>query len=416
MKLTNQKASELIGKNNEQAKKAAEDIINNQDKEAWECLLENSDALFSYIKDKAGQRLISAINKSNLEKTFALMKKHDGDWDDYIAEALSRFESDELNAKMLEILQNGIVEEQTYAARYFCYVKHENAAEALFKASKGYYLPLRNNAAEALGKLNHKESYYYYIEELKSGDDWEKIEAAQFLAGYGNKEAVPAILEAMSNSNMAELIAGEIAMLTDIHSLFTERSEHTRLLALEALDNIISGIPEVWPMGVLLDFKIFECVETLIEMAKKDNEDELVGKYAQILLKTRQKTSLFLENNQYTYDEEKDILAELDEIHHLLIYENEEFWQTQLKNLYKELVSGDYRRKISAIAILNELEEQESIPYLIKIVNNREENDSVICEAASLIAKRGKIDLIDTQTIVERIKDPNLKAYIADKL
>lgn len=418
MNLPNATTSDLLGKNNEKARKAAENIINNADLDAWQCLMENTDMLFSYIKEKAGRMLIQAINKENLQNVFKLFIKHEGDWDDYIAEALSQFASPEMNYRMIDFLNEGTVEEQTYAARYFCYVQEPEASEALFEASKKYYLPLRNNAAEALGKLEHKESYEYYLNALKSDDEWEKIEAAQFLANYGNKDATTAILEAMSNSGMAELIAGEIALLTEIHTLFRERDEKTRLLALEALDNIISGIPEIWPMGVILDFKIFECIESLISLAKKETEDSessLSGKYAQILIKTRQKTAMFIENSQYTYDEERDILAELDEIYHLLIYEDKNFWDKQIQNMYKELETNDTKRKLAALSVINELELEDSAPYLIRIALKQDENEAVVCEAISALAKIGKVAQIDKDIILGRIKDPNLQAFVNDK-
>jgi HEAT repeat protein len=417
MNLPNQTTSALLGKDNEKARLAAEQIINNADIEAWQCLMENTDVLFSYIKDKAGQRLIKSITGDNLESVIKLFKKHETDWDDYIAEGMSHFADESLNARMLEILQTGTVEEQTYAARYFCYVKDEKAGQALFDASKKYYLPLRNNTAEALGKLGHEESYEFYLNMLKSDDEWEKIEAAQFLSNYGNRDATLPILEAMSNSGMAELLAGEIAMLTDINSLFFEKDEKTRLLALEALDNIISGIPEIWPMGVVLDFKIFECMEALINLAKKDFEleDPLAGKYAQILIKTREKIAMFLENSQYTYDEEKDILAELDEIYHLLMYEEDFFWEHQTQNLYKELAANDPKRKIAALSIISDLSLEESTPHIIRLVLNRNESEAVLSEAISALAKMGKVADIDSDTILDRITDPNLLAYIQDK-
>jgi len=418
MNVGNATASALLGKNNESANKAAENIINNCDLEAWQCLIDNTDNLFSYIKEKAGKRLTKAINNNNYEKVFTLFKKHDGDWEDYLALALSTLSSPELNEKMIQLLQNGSVEEQTYAARYFCYVNEPSSAEYLFEASKKYYIPLRTNSAEALGILGHEESYNYYLNLLKSDDEWDKTEAAQFLANYGNEEAAPAILEAMTNSGMSELIAGEIAMLTDIFTLFNSKDEKTKLLALEALDNIISGIPEVWPMGVILDFKIFESLDTLINMAKNENisEDSLSGKYAQILLKSRQKFTMFVENSQYTYDEEKDILAELDEIYHLLAYEEETFWSEQIKNLYKELSVSDSKRKLAAISVISELELNESSPYLIRLILNTEENEHVLCEAIALLAKLGKMEHLEGNNLLERVKDPNLQAYIQSKM
>lgn len=416
MNLSNKTTSDLLGKNKEKARKAAESIINNIDIEAWQCLMENTDFLFSFVKEKAGELLIQAINKDNLENVFHFFKKHEGDWDDYIAEALGNFSSPELNCKMIELLKSGSVEEQTYAAKYFCYIKEPQAADALFESSKKYYLPLRNNAARALGFLNNRESYDYYLNILKSEDEWEKIEAAQFLANYGDQEASLAILEAMSNSGMAELIAGEIAMLTDIHLLFNGKNEKTRLLALEAMDNIISGIPEIWTMSTILDFKIYECVECLINLVKKDPEDVLAGKYAQILIKTKQKIAMFVENSQYTYDEENDVLAEIEEINHLFIFEEEDFWDNQIKNLYKELITDDTKRKLSALAVISELELEESAPYLARLLLKQDENEAVLCEAISILAKIGKTEDIDKETLLQRVKDPNLLAVINNKL
>ena len=415
MNLPNPIASELTGKNSEKALKAAQHIVNNADMDAWQCLIDNTDYLFAYLKEKVGIRLAQSVNKNNLENVFKLFKKHDGDWDEYIAQGLSRFASPELNYKMLEFLKTGSVEEQTYAARYFCHVNEPEAEEALFEASKKYYLPLRNNSAEALGKLGHKDSYEFYLNKLNSDDEWEKIEAVQFLASYGNKDATVPILEAMSNSGMSELIAGEIALLTDIHTLFEERSEKTRLLALEALDNIVSGVPEVWPMGAILDFKLYECAESLINLAKRDNDNPLSGKFAQILIKIRQKLTLFVENSQYTYDEEDDILAELDEIYHLLIYESEEFWNNQVQNLYKELTTDDSKRKIAALSVISELLLEESAPYLIRLALKPDEDEAVVSEAVSALAKIGKIGHIDQNTLLNRIKDPNLQAFVQDK-
>ena len=45
---------------------------------------------------------------------------------------------------------------------------------------------------------------------MNNGDDFEKLSSVKFLAAYGNKEAVPAIIETMKTSAMAENIAGEI--------------------------------------------------------------------------------------------------------------------------------------------------------------------------------------------------------------
>ncbi len=416
MKLENQVAGDLLGKNRQKSLEAAKTIINTPDIDAWKCLLENSDYIFSYIKDKAGKLLANEINSENVEKVIKLFKFHKDYWDEYIAEGLSKYSGIELNEKMLEILKTGFIEEKTYAARYFCLVNYPEAALELFNASKSYYQPLKSNSAEALGMLKNEESYNYYINQLKSEDEWERIEAAQFLAKYGNKDAAISILEAMENSGMAELIAGEIATLTDICELFSSEDEKTRELALEAMDNILSGVPEVWPLGVILDFNIFDSLQCLIALAKERRQGNLAGRYAQILLKANQKFTMFISNSQYTYDEENDILAELDEIYHLLNYEDRAFWDSQFQKLLKELETDSKKRKLAAISVLGEMESEESVPCLIKATLKQGEDEVVITELISALAKMGQTREIDQELLVSRIKDPNLIAVVKNAL
>jgi len=416
MKLENKTAGELLGKNKQKAKEAAKQIINTPDIEAWLCLLKNSEYIFSYIKDKAGKTLAMEINKDNIDKVIKLFKFHEDDWEEYIAKGLSKFADDSLNEKMFKILKEGFVEEKTYAAKYFYFIKYPITSQTLFEASNNYYLQLKSNAAEALGNLQHEESFNYNITKLKSEDEWDRIEAAQFLAKYGRKDAAISILQAMENSGMAELLAGEIATLTDIYELFEEKNDKTRLLALEAMDNIFSGIPEIWPLGVVFDFKIFECLEKLINLSKEHQKDDFTGRYAQILIKAKQKITMFINNSQYTYDEEKDILAELDEIYHLLIYENKDFWDFQFQLLLKELESGDKKRKLAAIAVLKELEAEESVPGLMKIVLKQDEDEVVISEVITTLSKMGHTKNIDKDLLLSRIKDPNLLAVVKSSL
>lgn len=416
MRLENKTASELLGKNRQKSQEAAKKILNTPDIDAWVCLLENSDYIFSYIKEKAGNTLANEITKENSDKVFELFKHHESDWDEYLALGLSRLNDENISNRMLELLNKGSLEEKTYAARYFCLVIHPEARVSLFESSKSYCQQLKSNSAEALGRLGDEDSYNHYLEQLKSTDEWDKIEAAQFLANYGDEDAVIPILEAMENSGMAELIAGEIATLVDIHDLFEKGDEKTRVLALEALDNILSGIPEVWPLRVTLDFKIYECLDKLIELSKETRVDDLAGRYAQILLKAKQKIEMFMNNSQYTYDEEKDILAELDEIHHLLLYENEDYWSTQLERLLRELEVEDKKRKLAAISVFSEIEAQQSVSSLIKITLKHNEDEVVISEAIMALAKMGQTSEIDKDMLLSRIKDPNLHAAVENCL
>jgi hypothetical protein len=417
MNLPNKWASELLGKDKFKAENAAKHIINNSDIEAWRCLIDNSDYLFSYIKEKAGKLLAKEINSNNTEKVSSLLNYHSSDWDGYIAQAFSKCSDENLNVRFLELLKNGTEQEKAYAAKYFCYVNYENAANALFEASKLDYQPLKINTAEALGKLHDRFSYTYHIDNLQSLDDWEKIESAQFLASFGNKDAVIPMLKAMSESGMGEHIAGEVASFVNIAEYFENVNYEVQLLTFEAFDNILSGIAEIWTLGALLDFKIYECIEKLIELANNNPDSSLSGKYAQLLLKSRAKVILFMENSQYTYDEEKSILNELEEIFHLLLSEGNEFWDLQAKNINKEIIVVDAKRKLAAISVISELEIEGSLPYLLGILSDNTESEVILCETVIALSKMNYLSNVDDiNKLISRVKDVNIVAIIQNAL
>jgi len=417
MNLQNKWASDLTSKDRQKAQKAAEHIINTPDIQAWQCLISNADYLFSFIKDKIGQNLLKAINKNNYNNVFELFKYYSADWDDYLAESLSKFSCDNLNEKILNLLIQGSIEEKAYAAKYFCFVPYEKSKHALFKASQLDYQPIKINTAQALGKLNDIESFNYYINKLNTDDDWEKLEASRFLSAFGNQDAVIPMLKAMSSSDMSEHIAGEVATLCNIYELFDSNDFNTKLLALEAFDNVISGLSEIWTLSVLFDFKVFECIDKLINLAKINQEDNFSGKYAQLLLKAKSKISLFFENNQYTFDEEKHVLSELEEIHHLLTSQSQDFWEKQLENINKELIQENENRKLSAISVISDIKNHKSINSLLELISNPHETQIVTCEAVSALAILDSIEKINNQEVILlRITDENLAAIIRNSM
>jgi hypothetical protein len=416
MNLPNKWASDLLNKDRIKAQKAADHILSTPDIEAWKCLIDNSEYLFGYIKERAGQNLVKAANQNNIENIYSLLQYHSPDWDWCIAECIKNNSNDELKSKIFDLLTSGTMEEKSYAAKYFSLIKDPEAKEALFLAAQEEYRPLKNNAAEALGKINDQKSYNFFIEKLLSDDDWKRVEAAEFLANYDNKEAVIPILKAMTTSSMAEYIAGEAATLVNIYELL-EENEETQLLALEAMDNIISGLAEVWGIAVILDFKLYDSIDKLIKKAQDNNSSSISGKYAQILLKAKSKITLLIENSQYTFDEEKVILSELEEIYHLLSCENEDFWNQQMQNINKELKVNDIKRKLAAITVINELELKDSLQHLIELLSCNNESEMVTCEAVLTIKKMGSINKIDdVKHLLSRITDPNLLAIIQNAI
>ena len=416
MNLGNQRASDLIGKDKQKAKEAAEYILNTPDIEAWQCLIENSDYLFGYIKEKGGVNLINAANKTNVNNVFSLLKTHSTDWDGYIAEIFSKFSNEDINSRLMSLLEKGSKEEKAYAAKYFSMMPIDQAKEPLFEAAKSSYQSLKNNAAEALGKLNDEISYNYFLDRLKSEDEWEKIDAADFLASYGNNDAVYPMLEAMSTSKMAEHIAGYVATMVNLSTIF-ENDSNYQALALEGFDNILSGLAEIWSLSVIFDFKVYENLEKLIYLTNNNQTSPMIGRFSQLLLKAKSKVELFMDNTEYTFDEERTVLNELEEIHHLLYAENEAFWSEQVKNLHFELQVDNSKRNLAAITLYEELNLKQYAPNIVNLILKPDINDVILCEAITTLSKFGAISQISNlDSIISRIKDQNLIAIIESNL
>jgi len=411
MKLPNTRAAKLLGKDRSASQQAAQQIINEPDVDAWQCLIEHSDFIFDYIKDKAGKTLINQVNKDNVNNLFSFLKCHASGWDEHIAGAFAKFIDDEIKDGLLELLQNGMDEEKTYAAKFFSIVTDEAAVEALFKATFCEYQPLKVNSARALGILHDKKSYESYLDKLNSGDDWEKVDAAQFLAAYGDKDALIHILRSMSNSGMAEYLAGEAALLDDICNYFDADDAEYKALSLECFDNILSGLAEIWTLSVLFDFKIYNCIEKLLHLAKESDDNEYTGKYSQLLIKASLKFRMFIEDEEYRFDMDNNVINELKEVNNLLTNEDQEFWDFQAENLIGELHAGSEKRKLAAISLVGEINLKSAFEELNNLITSGSNSDLIISETLQTMKKLGIIDrLTDKEGVIAAIKDENIAA------
>ncbi len=415
MNLPNKRAAELLGKDKFKSEKAANKIINDTDLDAWKCIIDNAEFIFSYIKEKAGRKLAFAINKDNYNNVFEFFKYYAEELDYFLVEPLTKVDIDQVKPKMLELLKAGSVEEKAYAVKYLGLINDTESATLIFEQYKEDFEPLKSNVAEALSALEDKDSYSHFIEQLKSEDDWEKVDAAQFLSVYGNVDAVKPMLESMSNSGgMAENIAGEICSLVSLSELFASEDKQSQELSLEAFDNILSGIPEVWDVSALLGFKVYDCVNKIIELSQDDISFE--GQYALLLLKMKSKADLFVENSQYTFDADKDALKELEEIHNLLNSLGEDFWKMQSENLCEELSAESLKRKKSAIALIAELQQNTATEHLLPMLE-KETNEILLCEIISALDKLGQASKIENiDELLAKIKDPNLLAISKSSL
>ena len=412
MKLNNKNASDLLQKDKIKSNNAAKNIINNKDLDAWKCLVENSEYIFDFIKDAACEKLLNACTKDNINNLFDFMQYYDMGFDDFIAAAFEKFQNEEINKKFLSLLKDGSESEKCYAAKYFCYVQNQNAQKLLFENSKSTNDALSQNCALALASMKDMEAFEFYKNQLKSDDDWQKVQAVQFLSFYQDKNILPDMFRAMKNSSMKEHIAGEIALSTDISEYFNSPDSELKELSLECFDYIISSLSEIWSLSTIIDFKISKSLNIIFELTKNQN-DPFKGKYSEILLKARSMFNLFNEFDEYKFDEDKKTLQELNKICSFLNSLSNDFWEAQIDDLLDELTSENKARKSSAINLISYLELNIASQYLLEVLDS-EENEQMICEIVMALSKLNCIPQIkNKKEITEKIKhNENIKAIV----
>ncbi len=407
MNLKNKLTSDLLKKDKNISQNAANIIIDNTDVDAWVCLVENADYILDFIKRNATQKLFFACNQQNIFNLFEFLNYHSPDLDDFVASAFVEFSNEEIIERMFALLEDGTNQQKAYAAKFFSMAPNSGVTELLFEGSKNDFKPLANNCAIALSEIQDKPSFDYYVELLSSDDEWKVLSAAEFLSLYGNKDTILPMLRAMSNSTMSEYISSEIASFEKLSTLFFSDNEEIQSLSFECFDNILSGLVHVWPLSVLFDFEVKTCIETLFEMVQQ--EGKFQDKCSQLLLKAKNRLELFKHNDEYKFDEDKNTLAELDDICGFLNSYSEEFWEAQIDNLFDELDSSNSKSVIAALNLIAELKIDYASKYLLKKLDTSDEK--ILCEIIITLSHIGGISTISNKKeILAKIENSNLKA------
>ncbi|MCR4880336.1 MAG: hypothetical protein K6A44_00060 [bacterium] len=409
MKLENKYATDLTSKDRNVALAAAKHIIDTSDMDAWRCFVEHSDNIFDFIKQNIGKYFSEVINEDNYKNLYKLFKIHSFDWDECFIQILLRFSyaNEELHNKMLDLIEHGSEDEKAYAAKYFSFIPDGKANTFLFDSYKTNYEPLKYNAAKALGDACDMYSYNYFQNGLASEDDWEKIDAAQFLQWYGNKKAYAKMLEAMENSTMPEHIAGYIAMLDNISHHFTTDDEVERNLSLCCYQYIIESLAEIWPLSTIIDFELYDCVETIIHLINDNKDNDLVSRLCVLILKTKYQFEMF-NSDEYKYEEDKHTLEAMDGILELLGEATNDFWRKCTAALENEISQYDEKRVILALTVISDFKLSAYIPK-IKEMLNKNYPERIIYEVILTLGNFRDFNGVNKQEALNKISDYNLK-------
>ena len=396
----------LTGKDEIKANEAARYLIDSADVELFKKLIEKTDYLFDFVRNNVIQRIEKAVNECNFKNIIKFFNVYSSYYDDLFAFILSKNADEDLTDEIYELLESGSNAQKAYAAKYFCYIPDTIAADLLNQYSFSDDESLSFNSAEALGQMNDEASFVLALDYLKSEDDFDRLKAVKFFCAYGKNYPLNEIFDAMKISKMPENIAGQIPYMQSLINLLDD--EKTRQNTLLAVDYIVSGLGEILPLSDIFQFEIYDLVEYLIKINK--NENEYSGEISATLLKLYSKFSLFTENQEYIFDETKDVKNEVSSIFNLLKKQSDDFWSVQKYHLLKEL-DKDKERVIFALSVVSEysiLEAVDSIKNILAASND----EIILCEALSTLKSMNCLQANDVASVSNKIQNPNIKAII----
>lgn len=301
------KLKKLTGKNPKDFEPVAFDVINIPDVELFKELIDNEDFLFDFIKQNVANRLAKVCNSSNYLNLLQFLKYYSPSYEDVIISNLVKFSDEDLTDKMLAIFEDGTDDEKTYCAKYFSIVQDSLALDFLKENAYSENSSLSANCATALALFDDTESKNEALVKLKSDDEFEKLDGVRFLVSYGDKSVIPAIVDVMKISSFAENIAGDLLYLTDLFSLYkTNKTD-----ALFIFNSVINGLGEILGLAQIFDFRLYEFIEMLL---KEQTDSEI----AVVLANAKDKFNTLTENDEYLFDETKDVKQEVMDIKQLL--------------------------------------------------------------------------------------------------
>ena len=383
------KLKKLTGKNPKDFEPVAFCTINNADIELFKELVESDDFLFDFVKQNVANRLSKVCNENNYLNLLPFLKYYSPSYEDFIISTLVKFTDEDLTDRMLAIFEDGTEDEKTYCAKFFEYVQDPLAVDFLKEFAYSENSALSSNCASTLAAFKDLESKNIELEKINSDDEFEKLEGVRFLVSYGDKFVSDKIIEEMKKSSMSENIAGEFLYLVDLFELYkTNKTD-----ALFVLNSVINGLGEILSLSQIFDFRLYEFFEKLIN-------EPMNSEIATVLANARDKFETLTENNEYLFDETKDVKQEVSEIKNLL----------QAINIDKNLV--DKELKEDSLFVFTAIDLTNSTDKLRALLNNTS-NQTLILKNIEALKNRNNLTRQDKDIALKIAKDENIKSIIS---
>lgn len=379
----------LTGKNPKDFEPVAFSLVNNPDVDLFAELVGKDDFLFDFVKQNVEARLDKVCNENNYMNLIQFLKFYSPSYEKFIVSNLAKFADEDLTDKMLDIFENGSDDEKTYCAKFFSYIQDPLAIDFLKQNAYSENPCLSANCASTLALLGEKSCYNEALNKLNSDDEFEKLDAVRFLVSYGNKDAISKIIDVMKNSSLAENMAGEVLYLTDLFSLINNNQTE----GLFVLNSVINGLGEILGLAQVFDFQLYDVLESLM---KKSLNSEI----SVVLLNAKDKFDTLTENDEYLFDETKDVKQEVLDIKNLLNSLDVGVLQDKSK---EEL-------KTESLFVFTALELSNDVDLIRGLLNSS--NQTIILKALEVLKRMNFITVEDKQFALNSVSNENIKSII----
>ena len=384
-----EKIKKLISKVPADFEPVAYEIINNKEIDLYTELVSLDGFLFDYIKENVANRLSKCCTKENYRNLLEFLKIYSPYYADFICSNLAKYSNEELIKKMLYLFEFGSDSEKAYCAKFFSIIQDSRAVAILLKNLETDYDELKINCAQTLGVFNEQISYNNAIAKLSSNDDFAVFDAVKFLVAYGNKEAISNIIKIIKISSMSENISGELLYLTDLFEIYNQKQED----ALYVFNQVINGLGDIFSLSQVIDFKLYDFIQMLIDTDK-------TSKIAAVLLNAFDKFTTLTENDEYMFDEVKDVKDEVQYINNMLN-------MILLPDLYSLI---DEELDVNSLFVYTALDFSENIVKIRELLTQN--NPTVTLKALESLKTMGEITEEDRQTALSNVADDTIRNII----
>ena len=381
------KLKKLTGKNPKDFEPVAFDVINTPDIALFKELVQCDDFLFDFVKQNVANRLNKVCNSSNYLNLLQFLKYYSPSYEDVIISNLVKFSDEELTDRMLAIFEDGTDDEKAYCAKYFSIVQDPLALDFLKENAYSENSALSANCAATLALFGDENSKNEALAKLKSNDEFEKLDGVRFLVSYGDNSVVPEIIETMKKSSFAENIAGELLYLTDLFTLYNKNKTD----ALFVLNTIINGLGEILSLSQIFDFRLYEFIEILLKTPAN-------SEISVVLTNAKDKFDTLTENDEYLFDETKDVKQEVLDIKNLL----------SSLDINNKIINAELRQ--DSLFVFTAIEFTNDIDTIRNLLNSS--NQTLVLKVVETLKQKNSLTKADKDLALSNVTSEDIKNVI----